>query len=96
MLSLLCDVCRRTISGDGFELTLMPGTLAPSHASRSHRFTSATAGVISATMCRPCGERITAILHQKLHDPCPTCEVAPARQAARRRHGRRHATRDAA
>lgn len=95
MLSLLCDVCRRSISGDGFELTLMPGTLAPSHATPFHRFTSATAGVISATMCLPCGERITAILHQKLHDPCPTCEVAPARQAARRRQSRR-AARDAA
>ena len=96
MLSLLCDVCHRSISGDGFELTLMPGTLSPGHTTPFHRFTSATAGVISTTMCLPCGERITAILHQKLHNPCPTCEVAPARRAARRRHGLRRATRDAA
>lgn len=82
MLALLCDTCGRSITGDGFELTLLPGTLVSGQDSAFRRFTSVTAGVISAILCVPCGERFTAILHHKLHDPCPTCEVGPAREVA--------------
>ncbi len=83
MLALLCDTCGRPITGDGFELTLLPGTLVSGQDSAFRRFTSVTAGVISAILCVPCGERFNAILHHKLQGPCPTCEVAPARAAAR-------------
>jgi hypothetical protein len=94
VLTLLCDTCGQPISGDGFELTLMPGTLVSGQDSTFRRFTSVTAGVISAILCVPCGERFNAILHHKLRDPCPTCEVAPARAAAARTSSQRHQHKD--
>ena len=84
MLALLCDTCGQPITGDGFELTLLLGTPVAGQDSAFRRFTSVTAGVISAITCVPCGERFAAILHRKLQDPCPVCEVAPARAAPAR------------
>ena len=69
MLTLLCDTCAQPISGDGFELTLLPGTLVSGDDSKFRRFTSVTARVISAILCVPCGERFNAILHHKLSMP---------------------------
>ena len=94
MLALLCDTCGQSITGDGFELTLLPGTLVSGQDSAFRRFTSVTAGVISAILCVPCGERFTAILHQKLQGPCPTCEIAPARAAALQTAPERHQHKD--
>ena len=94
VLTLLCDTCAQPISGDGFELTLLPGTLVSGDDSKFRRFTSVTAGVISAILCVPCGERFNAILHHKLQGPCPTCEVAPAREAAARSSSLRHQHKD--
>ena len=76
MLALLCDTCRLPIDHEGFELTLLPGAIV-NGPNEFNRFTSGPAGVISAYMCRRCGERIAAILRHKLQDPCEVCEVAP-------------------
>lgn len=88
MLALLCDTCGHPIIEDGFELMLMPGTLMSGQDPALRRFTSITTGVISAILCVSCGERFTAILQGKLQQPCPTCEVEPARAAAERSHRR--------
>ena len=94
MLALLCDTCGQPITGDGFELTLMPGTLVAAQHSAFRRFTSVTAGVISAILCVACGERLTAILQHKLREPCAVCEVAPAQSAALARTSLRHQHKD--
>ena len=94
MLALLCDTCGQPITGDGFELTLLPGTLVSGQDSAFRRFTSVTAGVISAILCVPCGERFVAILQRKLQDPCAVCEVAPARSAAVRQTSHQHQHKD--
>jgi hypothetical protein len=83
MLALLCDTCKRPIEHEGFELTLMPGAIV-NGPSESTRFASGGTGVISAYMCRRCGERIGAILRHKLQDPCVVCEVAPMQEGDRR------------
>jgi hypothetical protein len=83
MLALLCDTCRNPIEHEGFELTLMPGAVV-SGPNEFNRFAAGPAGVISAYMCRRCGERIAAILRHKLQDPCAVCEVAPMREGDRR------------
>jgi len=82
-LALLCDTCRQPIEHEGFGLTLLPGAVVNS-PNEFNRFASGPAGVISAYMCRRCGERIAAILRQKLSDPCERCEVAPLREGDRR------------
>jgi hypothetical protein len=83
MLALLCDTCKRPIEHEGYELTLMPGAIVSGPAEFT-RFSTGGSGVISAYMCRRCGERIAAILRHKLQDPCPTCEVAPMQEGDRR------------
>jgi hypothetical protein len=87
MYALLCDTCRQPIDHEGFDLTLLRGTLVSSPGEVAHL--SSLSGVISASLCSRCGERITAILRRKLQDPCPTCEVAPLRQG-----DERHAVRE--
>ena len=82
MLALLCDTCSQPLTADGFELTLLPGALVSGQDTSFRRFGSGTAGVMSAVLCVPCGERFRAILQHRLQNACPTCEVTPARAAA--------------
>jgi len=75
MHAMLCDACRQPMSGEGFEVALLRGAVVrtPDEAARL----AATEGILSATLCAHCGERLSAILQTKLQAPCPTCEVAP-------------------
>lgn len=82
MHALLCDTCRQPIDHEGFDLTLLRGTLVSSPGEVAHL--SSLAGVISASLCLRCGERITAILRRKLQEPCPHCEIAPMREGDQR------------
>ncbi len=75
MYAMLCAACRQPMSGEGFEVSLLRGAVVrtPDEAARL----AATEGVLSATLCSRCGERLAAIVQTKLEAPCPTCEVAP-------------------
>lgn len=75
---LLCDTCRQPIEHEGFEFTLLRGAVVNSPGEVTH-LTSIGGGVLSATLCHRCGERLSAIVRRKLQDPCPVCEVAPMR-----------------
>ena len=75
MLVALCDTCRTPIRGGAFELSLVPGTLVTARDSAFTHLTTTSTGTIAATVCTPCGNRIMAVLQQKLAAPCPTCEV---------------------
>ena len=77
MHAMLCDACNQPIQGEGFEVSLLRGTVVREPAEPSHL--AATEGVLAATICSRCGERLAAIVQQKLEEPCPTCEVAPMR-----------------
>lgn len=75
MHAMLCDSCRQPMSGEAFDLALLRGTVVRSPDEPAHL--AATEGVLSATLCARCGERISAIVQRKLETPCPTCEVEP-------------------
>ncbi|MEX1022481.1 MAG: hypothetical protein WD800_00905 [Dehalococcoidia bacterium] len=74
------------MTGEAFEVSLLRGTVVRSPDEPAHL--ASTEGLLSASLCSRCGERLAAIIQRKLHGPCPTCEVAPmhigdARAAAR-------------
>lgn len=82
MHAMLCDACNQPVQGEGFEVSLLRGTAVRSPDEPTHL--AATEGVLSATLCSRCGERLSAIVQRKLETPCPTCEVAPLRDGDRR------------
>lgn len=82
MHAMLCDACNQPVVGEGFEVSLLRGTAVRSPDEPTHL--AATEGVLAATLCSRCGERLGAIVHRKLEAPCPTCEVAPMREGDRR------------
>jgi len=75
---MLCDACNQPIQGEGFEFSLLRGTVVREPAEPTHL--AATEGILAATICSRCGERLAAIVQHKLEEPCPTCEVAPLRE----------------
>lgn len=96
MHAMLCDACNQPIQGEGFEVSLLRGTVVRSPEEAAHL--AATEGVLAATLCARCGERLFAIVQRKLEEPCPVCEVAPLREGDRRvaiRAGQRAAMRRA-
>lgn len=76
MHALLCDTCRQPVNHEGYEFTLLRGAVVNSPGEVT-RLTSVGGGVLAATLCSRCGERLSAIVRHKLQDPCPVCEVAP-------------------
>lgn len=82
MHAMLCDACRQPMQGEGFEVSLLRGTVV--HSPDEPYRLAATEGVLQATLCARCGERLAAIVQRKLDDPCPVCEVAPLRTGDRR------------
>jgi hypothetical protein len=82
MQAMLCDGCQKPMNGDAFELALLRGTLVSGPGEPTHL--AATQGILSATLCERCGSRLGAIVQRKLQSPCPTCEVAPMRDADHR------------
>jgi len=88
MQAMLCDACQQPMTGAAYEVALLRGTVV-SNVGEPARL-AATEGVLSATLCTRCGERLGAIVQRKLEGPCPTCEVAPLREADAR-HDLRYA-----
>lgn len=82
MHAMLCDACNQPVQGEGFEVSLLRGTVVRSPEEPPHL--AATEGVLAATLCARCGERLGAIVQRKLEDPCPVCEIAPLRDGDRR------------
>jgi len=93
MHAMLCDACQQSMSGDAFEVALLRGTIV--HSPDEPGRLAATQGVMAASLCTRCGERLLAILQRKLADPCPVCEVGPMRasdEQTREREGLRRAS----
>ncbi len=82
MHALLCDACGQPVHGEGIEVSLLRGTVVRSPEEPPHL--AATEGILAATLCSRCGERLGAIVQRKLEAPCPVCEVAPLREGDRR------------
>ncbi|MEX2584678.1 MAG: hypothetical protein WD766_15525 [Gemmatimonadota bacterium] len=82
MHAMLCDACNQPIQGEGFDVSLLRGTVVRSPEEPPHL--AATEGVLAGTLCARCGERLAAIVRRKLEEPCPVCEVAPLREGDRR------------
>jgi hypothetical protein len=80
MYAVICDACRKPIGRDGFDVTVLRGVVLQ-NAGEPARFSANGGGLIAATLCERCGERISAILRRKLADPCRTCELEPMRAA---------------
>ncbi|MGE3962339.1 MAG: hypothetical protein AB7F65_11730 [Dehalococcoidia bacterium] len=82
MHAMLCDACNQPVVGEGIEVSMLRGTVvrSPDEPPRL----AATEGILAATLCSRCGERLGAIVQRKLEDPCPVCEVAPLREGDRR------------
>ena len=78
MHAFLCDTCRQPMEREGYEFTLIRGTIVNTPGETT-RLTNVGGGAITATLCNRCGERLSAIVRHKLQDPCPVCEVAPMR-----------------
>ena len=78
MQALICGACHRPMEREGFDFSLLRAAMV-SAAGEVPRLTRlrGNKGVLSASLCLRCGERLSAIVRHKLHDPCPTCEVAP-------------------
>lgn len=87
MQALLCDGCQKPVNDVAYEVALLRGTLVSGPGEPAH--VASTEGVLSATLCERCGDRLGAIIQRKLQDPCPTCEIAPMRLADHRGHERR-------
>jgi len=91
MHAMLCDACRQPMDGEGFEVSLLRGTVVRSPDEPAHL--ADTEGALAASLCARCGERLAAIVQRKLADPCPVCEVEPMRlgdvRAAARAEARR-------
>ena len=77
MHAMLCDACRQPMTGEGFEVALLRGIVV--HVPDEPAHLAATEGIVSATLCSRCGDRLTAILQRKLSEPCPVCELEPMR-----------------
>ncbi len=82
MHAMLCDVCQQPMTGEGYEVALLRGTVV--HVPDELGHLAATEGVIAATMCGRCGDRLAAIIQRKLSDPCPVCELGPMRESDER------------
>ena len=82
MYAMLCDACRQPMTGEGFEVALLRGTVVQNPDEPAHL--AATEGTMSATLCSRCGDRLAAIVQRKLSDPCPLCEIAPMRESDER------------
>ena len=78
MQAMICDACRQPMEREGFELSLLRAAVVATPGDAPH-LTNLTGsnGVLSASLCLRCGERLSAIVRQKLQDPCAVCEVAP-------------------
>ncbi|MDA1009957.1 MAG: hypothetical protein O2888_00620 [Chloroflexi bacterium] len=79
MHAMLCDACKQPMAGDGFEVALLRCTVV--HMPDEPAHLAATEGVIAATLCDRCGDRLAAILQRKLTDPCPVCELGPMQES---------------
>lgn len=80
MQAMICDACRRPMDREGFELSLLRAAVVHTPGEPPHLTNIAgNNGVVSASLCLRCGERLSAIIKHKLEDPCPTCEVEPMR-----------------
>ncbi len=78
MQAMICDACHRPMEREGFEFSLLRAAVVSSPGEAPHLTNiSGNNGVLSASLCLRCGERLSAIVRHKLQDPCPTCEVAP-------------------
>ena len=95
MQAMICDACRQPMEREGFELSLLRAAVvsAPGEVPRLTNI-AGNNGVLSASLCLRCGERLSAIVRHKLQDPCIVCEIAPmaegdARTDARLRDMRR-------
>ena len=76
MHAFLCDTCRQPMDHEAFEFTLVRGSLVTAPGETT-RLSKVGGGALSAMLCHRCGERLSAIVRQKLQDPCPVCEIAP-------------------
>ena len=78
MQAMICDACRKPMDHEGFELSLLRAAVVQTPGEQPHviHLTDNT-GVLAASLCIRCGERLSAIIQRKLQDPCPTCEIAP-------------------
>lgn len=78
MQAMICDACRRPMEREGFELSLLRAAVISAAGEVPHLTNiSGNNGVLFASLCLRCGERLSAIVRQKLQGPCPTCEIAP-------------------
>ncbi len=86
MHAMLCDACRQPMTAEAFEVALLRGMVVRTPDEAAHL--AATEGVLSASLCSRCGERLSAIILRKLADPCPICEVAPLEEGDLRAESR--------
>lgn len=66
MLALLCDTCKRPISEDAYDLTLVPGAVVPTQSPPFRPFSNTASGTISVTLCVSCGRTVMEFLREQL------------------------------